>query len=656
MEIGFIRMVRIFLVVLGSAWIFAAVAFAQSEEENGAFLAAALEAADKDQWAVAFQHSSRINDPVANDIILWRKLRKGRGAWDEYTDFLARNSDWPGISGLRSRGEGAMPANHTPAEVIAYFKIQIPQTGVGAVRLAEALTALGQENAAHSEVIRVWREYSLTSSVQKTLLSRYKDILKDHHTVRLDMLLWRNLKKQSAAMYPLVSDGYVKLAKARLGLRARVKGVDGLINAVPEELQNDAGLVYERFNWRARKDRRLDALELLRERSTSAASLGQPERWAGRRRSYARRAMRDGDNALAYELASRHFLTSGSNYADLEWLSGFIALRKLNDPVQALKHFRDFRAAIATPISYGRAGYWIGRAFEAAGDKESAQIAYEFAAQYQTSFYGQLAAENAGVAPDKSLNGREKFPDWRQAEFINGTPMRAAILLHYAGETAMSERFFIQTAEYSDRTGLQQLADLAMELGKPSIALRVSKQAAKQGHVLPRTYFPLTDLAKFESDLAPEIAMSIARRESELNDVVVSPAGALGLMQIMPATARSVAKVLGVPYSKGRLTSDWKYNAALGSAYLAQQLKDFDGSYILAFAAYNAGPHRSRRWMEAFGDPRKNNVDQVDWIEHIPFRETRNYVMRVIESLHVYRARIKGRVQPLRIGKDLRKG
>ena len=220
----------------------------------------------------------------------------------------------------------------------------------------------------------------------------------------------------------------------------------------------------------------------------------------------------------------------------------------------------------------------------------------------------------------------------------------------------MMRWFFTHVAETQDETGLLQLSELALELDQPNVALGVAKEAAKRGIVLPASYFPVTELATYSVDVDPEIAMSIARRESELDQTAVSPAGAQGLMQIMPGTARDVSRDLGVEYSKARLTSDWRYNAKLGTAYLGGLLKIYDGSYLLAFAAYNAGPSRVNEWIEEYGDPRDSVIDKVNWVEHIPYRETRDYVMRVMESLHVYRARLSGRAQPVRITKDMSRG
>lgn len=631
-------------------------AVALDDKAVGIKLADALDAGEQGDWPLALSLGRQTGDPVAVDIVEWSRLRDGSAEFAAYPKFLAKHPDWPGLKLLRLRGESVIIPHYTPTEVVKFFSQQPPQTGEGILRLAEAYQALGQTGNANKLVIKAWQEFSMAKKVRVELYKTFKQTLAKHHVARLDMLLWRGLDDQAEGLYTLVPENYVTLAKARLGLRARVRNVDALIEAVPASLKDDPGLAYERFLWRVRKGRYEDARDLMLERSVSAAKLGRPEMWSERRRAYARQEMRDGHNKRAYQLASRHFLTEGSDYADLEWLAGYIALRKLNDPKTALAHFNRFRDAVATPISYGRAGYWLGRTYEALGNKTAANAAYAFGASYQTSFYGQLAAEKIAEPPDPSLAGKVAPSDWRQGSFVNSSVFHAAILFHYADNGLRAEQFLSQLAETQDASGLQQLADLAMELGRPHIALRLSKQAAGMGYVLPATYFPLTDLAKIGKPLAAELAMSIARRESELDPQAISPAGARGLMQVMPSTARKMSRELGLDYSSDRLTTDWQYNARLGSAYLAKQLKDYNGSYLLAFAAYNAGPSRVKRWIERYGDPRRDKLDQIDWIEHIPFRETRNYVMRVMESVHVYRARIKGTTPRLEISKDLKRG
>jgi len=630
--------------------------WANSEEENGDLLSTAFSAVEDEDWVTADHYASQISDALGVDLITWERLRQGEGEWDEYRSFLDQHGDWPGLKRLRRKGEATIPKGASPTFVRAYFKVQLPQTGQGSLRLAEAYASQGRNAEARGEAIRAWVNMSLKEHEENALYQKYKGALSQHNGRRLDNLLWRGLTREAGRMLDKVPNDQVKLAKARIGLQRATKTVNSLIDAVPENLQSDAGLAYDRFQWRVKKGRWDDAQEFLARQTGSVEKLGRPQAWASRRRGFARRAMRAGNTDLAYWLASQHDLKSGSDYADLEWLSGYISLTKMNAPKQALAHFNNFKGAVKSPISLGRAGYWLGRVYEKLAQYDAAAKAYTLGAKYQTSFYGQLAAEKLGGKPDYTLSGTEKMPDWRQAAFLKTAPIRAGILFHYAGDPARMRWFFSHVAETLDRTGLSQLADLALELDRPNVALAVAKQGALRGIILPKPYFPVTELATYSVDVPPEIAMAIARRESELNESAVSPAGARGLMQIMPATARKVSKDIGVEYSKARLTSDWRYNAQLGTAYLGGLLEIFEGSYILAFAGYNAGPHRAEAWIEEFGDPRDSLVDQIDWIEHIPYRETRNYVMRVMESLHVYRARLKGKTPPLQLTQDLTRG
>jgi soluble lytic murein transglycosylase len=366
--------------------------------------------------------------------------------------------------------------------------------------------------------------------------------------------------------------------------------------------------------------------------------------------------MRAGEARTAYRLASRHGLTGGSTYADLEWLAGYVALTYLDDPETALRHFENLRLAVETPISLGRAGYWEGRAYEAMGNAEMAQAAYAFGGEFQTSFYGLLAAEKAGMPMDPELTGRTEYGDWRTSSFANSSVLAAALLLQRAGEMTLAERFLTHLAEGLNAQEVGQLANLAFELEEPHIALMIAKRAAEGGIVVPSAYYPVVDLGASNPIVPPELALSIARRESEFDPTVVSGVGARGLMQLMPGTAEEMAGDLGLSYSANRLTTDPAYNATLGVAYLAELVNNFGSNFVLVSAAYNAGPSRPIRWMEERGDPRSGQIDVIDWIEHIPFTETRTYVMRVMESLPVYRARLSGQTEPIRLSEELTGG
>jgi soluble lytic murein transglycosylase len=288
------------------------------------------------------------------------------------------------------------------------------------------------------------------------------------------------------------------------------------------------------------------------------------------------------------------------------------------------------------------------------GDAGAARAAYTAGGQYQTSFYGLLAAQKAGLTMDPALTGGLAAEDWRKAGFVSSSVFQAAQAFYTAGQPWETGRFLRHLAETLAKDQLVQLTDFTLTLGDPHLAVRVAKGAASAGGVAPRAYFPVTDLGPETLPVSEALALSIARRESEFRATAVSGAGARGLMQLMPPTAQAMSRKLGLPYSRAKLTSDPTYNARLGSAYLAQLIEEFGENYVLVSVGYNAGPHRARTWIEANGDPRDADVDVVDWIEHIPFRETRNYVMRVMESLPVYRARLSGKVEPIRLSEELK--
>ncbi|MBT4568163.1 MAG: lytic transglycosylase domain-containing protein [Marinovum sp.] len=293
-----------------------------------------------------------------------------------------------------------------------------------------------------------------------------------------------------------------------------------------------------------------------------------------------------------------------------------------------------------TPISLGRAGYWLGRAYSATGDRASAKLAYSFAAQHQSSFYGLLAAEKAGSRFDKTLVGRKQFPNWVTASFTKSSVFKAGLLLLTAEQPDLAERFLTHMSESLNPDELGQLGTLLAELRDPHLQVMVGKRAAQYGHIIAAPYYALHPLINTSHPVAAELMLAIARRESEFNPTLVSGAGARGLMQILPGTAKETAKEIKIKYNVKRLLTDWKYNATIGGAYLAKLSRRFDGNPVLVSAAYNAGPNRVDSWIKKLGDPRAPEADIVEWIEMIPYVETRNYVMRVAESLTNYRARL----------------
>lgn len=596
--------------------------------------------------------------PVGGDILRWHWLRAGEGRLGDYEDFLARRSDWPGLPLLKEKGEEAAARSTDPGRVIAYFGADAPQTGAGAVALVQALMQAGQPAKAEQAAFDAWVGLSFTPEEQAALLALQGPALSVAHEARLDNILWDGGRGDEARrMLPLVSADFRALAEARLALEEDRDGVNGLIAKVPPALQADAGLAYDRFVWRMRRDMYDTAAELIVDRSDSAQHLGRPEAWAERRALLARRMMRDGAPKTAYRIASTHDLTGGAAYADLEFLSGFIALRKLNDPDRALRHFDHLRAGVGTPISLSRADYWRGRALEAKGDKAGATAAYQAAAQYQTAYYGLLAAEKLGLSLDPALiSVGQPGPGWRGSAFAGSSVLKAAWLLSDAGDRTLSKRFFLHLAEGLSGPELSQLADLTLRMDQPHIALLIAKAAAERGLILPRAYFPVPDMVPDDLAVSRALALAISRRESEFDPAAQSPAGARGLMQLLPETAARMAKGLGLEHTTARLTTDPAYNVAVGSAYLRQMLEEFGPSVALIASGYNAGPGRPRAWVQQFGDPRRPEVDVVDWVETIPFAETRTYVMRVVEGVVIYRQRLKGASGPIRITAELKGG
>ncbi len=609
--------------------------------------------ANQQDWAEA---SSRAQGAgaVGADVIEWQRLRAGEGLLGEYEAFLARRPDWPGLPYLKAAGEVAVARSTDPDRVLQYFGGEAPAKAAGILALTAALEAKGRHAEAVEAATIGWTKLKFTADEQAQLLATYGPDLRVAHELRLDRILWDgNRADEGARMLPLVSKDWAALGKARLVLRADKDGVSALVNAVPKALKDDPGLAFERFLFRMRHDNYADAAALIVDRSASAQGLGDPVAWAAKRADLARILMRKGEPKSAYRVASTHHLTDLGDMGDLEFLSGFIALRKLNDPARALQHFERLAGA-TTPISQARAQYWLGRALEASGDKTKARSAYGKAANYQTSYYGMLAAEKLGLTLDESLlSNARPAGSWKGADYAKSSVLEAAVRMAAAGNEQLSARFMLHLGESLSDAELGTLAGLALDLGQYRSAVLIAKAATERGLVFPSAYFPVPDMIPEALPVSRALALSIARRESEFDPEARSPAGALGLMQMLPATAAEVAKDQGIKYSEAKLASDPAYNATLGAAYLKELVDQFGPSVALVASGYNAGPGRPRGWVGAFGDPRLASADVVDWVEMIPFTETRTYVMRVVEGVVIYRAKLRGTAGPVNISDEL---
>lgn len=577
-------------------------------------------------------------DAVLRDLVTWMKLRSGGLGFEAAQGFLARRDDWPQQRSLREEAEKVMPETLSAEEVKAWFEGHAPQTGRGVRLLAEAHLAMDDAAGAATVLRDGWLALVMEEAEETALRARFESGLSLMHAERAAAMLDRGAVSAAERLLPVLDGASAAEVALRIAVQRGGELGEAAFAAAPAALRAKASVAADRFNQLAARGDRTDAMGLLR----AQTELGDAARWANWRRVIARWQMREGEDRSAYLLAATHGLepSEGEDFADLEWLAGYIALRKLNEPAAAVAHFQRTADAVDGAISLGRAWYWTGRAHLELGNAEAAQAAFARAAEHQSAFYGQLAAERLARPLDPALAGRATLGQWRGTALAADDRFQALQKLIAGGERAGAVAFVFHLARELEPDDLARLGAYLEEAGEPFFEIFLGKTAATRGIFLPAVQFPLHPLAERSLAVAPEIGLAFARRESEFNPVVGSPAGALGLMQLMPGTAEEMAGFLDLPYSRGRLTADWAYNAELGTGYLARLYERFGDGLALVAVGYNAGPRRADEWVEARGDPRNDDVDIIDWLEHIPFRETRNYVQRVAEAVIVYRARL----------------
>ncbi|MCR9254592.1 MAG: lytic transglycosylase domain-containing protein [Alphaproteobacteria bacterium] len=596
----------------------------------------ALKAVEKNRIADAERQKSRLDDGLARDLVAWFDYRRPRtkASFEEIASFLERNGDWPETGRLRVHAEQKLPGDKVqPERLLRFFDRYPALTRFGRTAHIEALTATGATAEATALIRRVWIETNFPSTAERAFRQAYGDTLRrEDHIARLDRLAWDAKGRQIERMRRLVPQAQHLLADARLALRQLSPGVDGKIARVPQDLRSHPGLVFERARWRRLKGRNESARDLLWNNAESGAAIRAFWR---ERHFHVRDALHEGAVSQAYVIAKGHGFESGLPFAQGEFLAGWTALRFLMEPNQALGHFIQLFEGVSTPISRSRAAYWAGRAAEAAGLESEAVGWYERAARHGTTFYGQLAAHTLNRTPPIQAGPK---PTPAQISGILKRPLgRGATMLTLIDRRDLAEDFMRALG-----LGLNQAGDriaairYARELGLPGLSVALARSAASDGIVSLEDAFPVSGLID-PGNPEPALVHAIIRQESLFDPRAVSGAGARGLMQILPATARQEAKRQGLGFSRTRLLADPEYNIRLGRGYLQGLLERYDGHYAMAIAAYNAGPGRVEQWIQEFGDPRRPDVDVIDWIELIPFSETRNYVQRVLEGLTVYR-------------------
>lgn len=613
----------------------------------------AFRLANDERLSEALASASSAQDPLPAKVLRWIALANpGGGSFTDIAAFIRENPDWPNMAALRRQAEMAMP-DIPPADVVEWFRQSPPQTNDGFVRYADALIATGSVERATTLIRKQWADATFTADEEATFLSHYTPyLLQQDHKARIDRLLWAKQEAPVRRMLPFFDEAYDALIEARIALDGDSAGAEAILSRVPPSLLTDPGLMYDRARYLRRKGDDAGALEIIAKAGTD---MGRPQSWWSERHLLARRAMERSDYNLAYRLVSANGMSEGSSFADAEFLSGFLALRFLDKPSEAFTHFHKLYRSVTAPISKARGAYWCGRAAEALGQTGPARDWYAKAATYPTTFYGQLAFRHVSGGA-VTLPTPPTVSSAETAAFNRREVVRVARLLAEIGGNASDQvTGFVRRLSLDAKTPADYAltARLASDVGRRDLAVAAAKDAAQNEVFLVEAGYPMIDARP----AAPELALihGIIRQESTFNPTIVSSAGARGLMQLMPTTAQLVAGKLGLKHTNARLTSDPGYNVTLGSAYLAELIDRFNGSWVLAIAGYNAGPNRVRQWLQTYGDPRTETIDVVDWIELIPISETRNYVQRVLEAVQVYRARLNGdRAEP-NLDKDLRR-
>lgn len=621
-------------------------------------LPAALAAATRGDGRTAYAIRNGLPNRLDQRIVDWVLIRTDNPVMTAgaITAFAREAPGWLSPSMLRARAESALlRADPPPAEVMRAFAASAPESVDGMRLYARALVAGGDRNRAAAVIRKAWVTETMSEAQQSATLAEFGGLLSAaDHRQRVEILLYAERARQAELMKPVLSAGERAYIDARIAAIRKSKDLPARMAAVPANLRGLPGYKFMQAQVLRRADRNAEAAQVLLSVTRDPVALGDPNAWWIERRLVSREMLDQGDAATAYKLAAGHSATDDVERMDAEFHAGWYALRFLKDPSRAMAHFKRLDEIAVKPISRARAEYWMGRAAEAGGGG-SASAYYKQAAAYGMTYYGQLARAKLG-AGSVGVGGVPQPSGSDQAAFNGNDAVKGLKRLIAIGEIDRTWPLFDHLSETLPTAGqIVMLAELADRAGKHHFALNVAKEGLNRGLPVGGLAFPTAGIpksAKVPAGLERPVVYAIARQESTFNPGAVSSAGAKGLMQMMPGTASATAKRAGVAYAPGKLT-DPTYNATLGAFHLDELVDKFDGSYVLTFVAYNAGPRRSSEWVAKYGDPRDPRVDAVDWVERIPFSETRNYVQRVMENVQVYRERLgTGR---LAIEQDLRR-
>jgi len=621
-----------------------------------------LRAAKVRKWQTVANSHKRLNDQTAKDILIWvRALRDPQARIEEMTYVTQTLSDWPRMTTIRAKAEARLFDRPLSAQAtLNWFQGEDPVSGEGRIALARAYFKLGDKASGQKWLKDAWRDSRLTRDRQKRVYKEFKAHLsRADHAARADHLIWLGRRHFSKVdgLLSLMSPQERAVAYARMRVATNRSGMDAAVNAVPRTYRKNTGLLFERARWRRRKKSKEYALPVYLSIDTPPTDDGGKKRLWTEKKIMIYWAIGEKKFSDAYALTQNHGLKRGSEFAEAEFLAGWLALTKLNRANDAARHFETLYNGVTFPVSLSRASYWQARASERLGTG-NVSAHYTQAAQFPNTYYGQLAAEKLDGQFSTLTLPPEITDKALSLAFESDQRVRA---MHLLGE-AHNERFFTNFAfhmddEVTDLRELTLLSTMARSYGFMRPAIRAAKQASRFQSMLTQSGYPVIEsINALPKKYDRPFVFAIARQESEFNYKAVSSAKAYGMMQMINGTARATARRHRIPYSRTRMTTDIDYSAKLGALHLQDLLKDFNGSYIMAAAGYNAGAHRVRQWIKAYGDPRKGDISPIDWIESLPFTETRNYVQRVMENMQVYKARLNGDQHPNEIYIDLTKG
>lgn len=637
-----------------------------SEPISAADLAAlkeAITAARRGRTTQASDLQKTIGDPVARKLVEWAILRSDEtesAGISRYMTFIKENPNWPAVGLLRRRAEATLWADRLdPSFVRAFFGKEKPTTTKGKLALARAFLLQGDRATAQGLVREAWRNDSFSDELEGRVLDVFADLITPaDHKARMHMRLYAEDAEGGLRAANRAGGSAPTIAKARIAVIKKAANASALLGEVPADARRDAGYIFSRVQQLRRADEVEEAAEWILSLPSDHGQTIDTNEWWIERRLVARKLLDLGNAKTAYRIARDAAAPSKENYrAEHQFTAGWIALRFLNDPATALGHFARVAHGNHNPIALARAGYWQGRAAEAMGRREEARAHYEAAARYSTAYYGQIARARLGRTDLVLRPPPEPASDRRAGR---SDVARAIELLYAIDERDLVAGSLADLGERSpeDAATLATIAEVAARHHDARAMLLLGKAALGRGLPLDHYAFPTIGIPQYRAigpAIEPAVVYAIARQESTFNPKTVSSARAMGLMQVTPEAGRYVSKKFGAAYDEKRLLSDQSYNVQLGAAELGDLYADYRGSYILTFVGYNAGRGRVRDWIAKYGDPRDPKVDPIDWVEQIPFSETRNYVQRVLENLQVYRVRFGGSSK-LQIDADLRRG